>query len=121
MASLGRLAAGVAHEIGNPLSALMNYLSILRKRGGDPAVMDGAERETRRIDQIVRGLLDYARPGHAPREMKIVCGHWSTLGLFVGHGVHAIDTGAVWGGKLSALQLDTDELRVVQVQGRDEL
>jgi len=33
--------------------------------------------------------------------------------------VHAIDTGAVWGGKLTALQLDTDELRLVQVQGRD--
>jgi bis(5'-nucleosyl)-tetraphosphatase (symmetrical) len=32
--------------------------------------------------------------------------------------VHAIDTGAVWGGKLTALQLDTDELRVVQVPGR---
>ncbi len=50
---------------------------------------------------------------------KIVCGHWSTLGLFIGHGVHAIDTGAVWGGKLTALQLDTDELRLVQVPGRD--
>ena len=68
MASLGRLAAGVAHEIGNPLSALMGYHSILRKRGGDPAVLDGVDRETRRIDQIVRGLLDYARPGQAPRE-----------------------------------------------------
>jgi bis(5'-nucleosyl)-tetraphosphatase (symmetrical) len=33
--------------------------------------------------------------------------------------VHAIDTGAVWGGKLTALQLDSDELRVVQVAGRD--
>jgi bis(5'-nucleosyl)-tetraphosphatase (symmetrical) len=33
--------------------------------------------------------------------------------------VHAIDTGAVWGGKLTALQLDTDELRIVQVAGRD--
>lgn len=60
----------------------------------------------------------YAVPGHAAREQKIVCGHWSTLGLFIGHGVHAIDTGAVWGGKLTALQLDTDELRVVQVPGR---
>jgi bis(5'-nucleosyl)-tetraphosphatase (symmetrical) len=58
-------------------------------------------------------------PGRVERDLKIVCGHWSTLGLFIGHGVHAIDTGAVWGGKLTALQLDTDELRVVQVPGRD--
>ena len=61
----------------------------------------------------------YEVPGRVQRELKIVCGHWSTLGLFIGHGVHAIDTGAVWGGKLTALQLDTDELRVVQVPGRD--
>ena len=60
----------------------------------------------------------YEVPGKAERDLKIVCGHWSTLGLFIGHGVHAIDTGAVWGGKLTALQLDTDELRVVQVPGR---
>lgn len=61
----------------------------------------------------------YAVPGQVERDLKIVCGHWSTLGLFIGHGVHAIDTGAVWGGKLTALQLDTDELRIVQVAGRD--
>jgi len=61
----------------------------------------------------------YEVPGRVERDLKIVCGHWSTLGLFIGHGVHAIDTGAVWGGKLTALQLDTDELRVVQVPGRD--
>jgi bis(5'-nucleosyl)-tetraphosphatase (symmetrical) len=61
----------------------------------------------------------YEVPGRAERDLKIVCGHWSTLGLFIGHGVHAIDTGAVWGGKLTALQLDTDELRIVQAPGRD--
>lgn len=61
----------------------------------------------------------YEVPGRAGRDLKIVCGHWSTLGLFIGHGIHAIDTGAVWGGKLTALQLDSEELRVVQVAGRD--
>lgn len=61
----------------------------------------------------------YEVPGRAERDLKIVCGHWSTLGLMIGHAVHAIDTGAVWGGKLTALQLDTDELRIVQVAGRD--
>lgn len=61
----------------------------------------------------------YEVPGRAERDLKIVCGHWSTLGLFIGHGVHAIDTGAVWGGKLTALQLDAESLHVVQVAGRD--
>ncbi|WP_449446365.1 symmetrical bis(5'-nucleosyl)-tetraphosphatase [Thermomonas brevis] len=61
----------------------------------------------------------FSVPGHAPRDLKVVCGHWSTLGLFLGHGVHAIDTGAVWSGKLTALQLDAEGLNVVQVPGRD--
>jgi len=61
----------------------------------------------------------YEVPGRAERELKIVCGHWSALGLFIGHGVHALDTGAVWGGKLTALQLDSEELHIVQVPGRN--
>jgi bis(5'-nucleosyl)-tetraphosphatase (symmetrical) len=61
----------------------------------------------------------YEVPGRAERDLRIVCGHWSSLGLFIGHGVHALDTGAVWGGKLTALQLDSEDLRIVQVPGRD--
>ncbi len=60
----------------------------------------------------------YSVPGHAPRDLKVVCGHWSTLGLMIGHGVHAIDTGAVWGGKLTALRIDAEGLELVQVPGR---
>ena len=61
----------------------------------------------------------YAVPGRVERDLKLVCGHWSALGLFIGQGVHAIDTGAVWGGKLTALRLDAEALQVVQVAGRD--
>lgn len=61
----------------------------------------------------------FSVPGHAARELKIVCGHWSTLGLTMANGVHAIDTGAVWGGKLTALQLDAETPTFVQVPGRD--
>lgn len=67
LASVGRLAASVAHEIGNPLSAILAHLHLLGTRiGGDvhPAIRDGLaslERESARIDRIVRGLLDYAR------------------------------------------------------------
>ncbi|HET7296480.1 MAG TPA: HAMP domain-containing sensor histidine kinase [Gemmatimonadales bacterium] len=62
LASIGRLAAGIAHEVGNPLGAVGTYVEVLRRRGADPAVVAGVTRELERIDQIVRGLLDYARP-----------------------------------------------------------
>ena len=69
LASVGRLAAGIAHEIGNPLGALTGYAHLLRGHAGaDAAALDavtGLERETARIDRIVRGLLDYARPRRA--------------------------------------------------------
>lgn len=57
-------------------------------------------------------------PGRVERELPLVCGHWSTLGLLMGLGVYAIDTGCVWGGPLTALRLDGEERRVVQVPGR---
>jgi two-component system NtrC family sensor kinase len=62
LASVGRLAAGVAHEIGNPLGAVGTYLEVLEHRGADRTVTDGMRRELDRIDRIVRSLLDFARP-----------------------------------------------------------
>jgi len=38
----------------------------------------------------------------------VVIGHWSALGRFQGMGVYGIDTGCVWGGKLTALRLDDE-------------
>jgi bis(5'-nucleosyl)-tetraphosphatase (symmetrical) len=55
-------------------------------------------------------------PGHKPRGMKVICGHWSTLGLFRGLGIYGIDTGCVWGGPLTALELGP-EPRLIQVPG----
>ncbi len=68
LASVGRLAAGVAHEIGNPLAAIGNYMELLGRRGAAPELVTAIERETLRIDTIVRSLLDYARPRDARRE-----------------------------------------------------
>lgn len=66
LATLGRLAAGIAHEVGNPLAAVATYAHIVRVRAESlPAVsepLDAIDREVTRIDRIVRGLLDYARP-----------------------------------------------------------
>ena len=56
-------------------------------------------------------------PGQVRRELRVVTGHWSTLGLLIGMGVYGIDTGCVWGGKLTALELGP-EPRVIQVDGK---
>jgi len=66
LASIGRLAAGVAHEVGNPLGAVGTYLEVLRRRGTEPEVVEGMARELDRLDRIVRSLLDYARPQEDP-------------------------------------------------------
>ena len=64
MASVGRLSAGIAHEVGNPLGAILGYLGLIGRNADDRnrELVQAAEREANRIDRIVRGLLDYARP-----------------------------------------------------------
>lgn len=62
----------------------------------------------------------YSVPGRKPLELRTVFGHWSTLGLCIGQGAHGIDTGCVWGGALTALELAPpgEPPRYVQVPGR---
>ena len=66
LASIGRFAAGVAHEVGNPLGAILGYTSILEKEGTDREesrdYLKRIEKEIERINRIVRELLDFARP-----------------------------------------------------------
>lgn len=70
LAAVGRLAAGIAHEIGNPLGAVRGYLDILSKGlpagGEDKEMAERASKEVERIDSIVREFLNIARPSKKP-------------------------------------------------------
>jgi two-component system, NtrC family, sensor kinase len=77
MASVGRLGAGIAHEVGNPLSAILGYLGLLSRQtdGQLRDMAQSAEREAQRIDRIIRGLLDFASPRDAmsqPVDVNVV-------------------------------------------------
>ena len=78
LASLGRLAAGIAHEINNPLTGVLTYSSFLLKRAADGETRQDLEtivHETKRCREIVRGLLDFARqvpPKKSPTDVNQV-------------------------------------------------
>jgi bis(5'-nucleosyl)-tetraphosphatase (symmetrical) len=69
-----------------------------------------------RIDVKMKGPPNEARLPYRPwfehetrltRAVRVIFGHWSALGLMQAHGVVGLDTGCVWGGSLTALDLDS--------------
>jgi signal transduction histidine kinase len=69
LASVGRLAAGLAHEIGNPIAALMGLEDLLLEGGLSSEEQRDfllrMKKETERIHRILKDLLAFARPGDA--------------------------------------------------------
>ncbi|MFH1132432.1 MAG: ATP-binding protein, partial [Pseudomonadota bacterium] len=67
MASVGRLATGVAHEVGNPLQSIMGFADLLLSEKGidnktSRDFIGRIQSEANRIHRIIRELLDYSRP-----------------------------------------------------------
>ncbi len=67
LAALGKLTSGVAHEIKNPLNAMVIHVALLRERlaRASPetqASLDTLEKEIRRLDQVIQGFLRFTRP-----------------------------------------------------------
>ncbi len=77
LASVGRLSAGIAHEIGNPIGIVMGYLELLKQKdtpdGEKEEYIQRTEEEIERINTIIRQLLEISRPSNAG--LKIVSVH----------------------------------------------
>lgn len=76
LASVGRLAAGIAHEIGNPLTVMLGFFDVLETI--EPLAPEAREhlrtmrQEAERVNRTIRDLLDYARANPEPLEALAV-------------------------------------------------
>lgn len=90
LASIGELSAGVAHEINNPLNAVVNFAQLLKDDGvardaTQQRMLDGIIEEGHRIAKIVRDLLTFARQDpHMPVQVTIAEVIENSVSLF-GH------------------------------------
>jgi two-component system, NtrC family, sensor histidine kinase PilS len=86
MAALGEMAAGVAHELRNPLASISGSVQVLKRdlkpRGEAGELMDIVIKESRRLDQIIRDFLLFAKPGRFhPEPADLVAVLKETLSL----------------------------------------
>ena len=121
LASVGRLAAGIAHEINNPLTGVLSYASLLRKRMEHdvPACedLDVIVRETVRCRGIIRGLLDFARPtppARKPMDLNEVVRR-SVSVVMTQLSMHQVDLSLDLAPDLSIAHADANQIQQVVV------
>jgi hypothetical protein len=89
LSSIGRLAAGVAHEVGNPIGAILGYTNLLAVHIGNDEepkeYLSRIEKEIIRIDTIVRELLDFSRPSLGTSQPEDINGVVSESVSFLSH------------------------------------
>lgn len=119
-ASTGRLAAGLAHEIGNPLGVMQGYLELLRQETLEPGerkdFLDRTEQELGRVNRLIRQLLDFARP--TPGNRLAVHGQQlvqQTVEMFRERGKGGITYSVTFRAGQDLIEVDPDGLRQVLV------
>lgn len=105
LASVGLLAAGIAHELNNPLTGVLTFSHLLRKKmpegSQDAEDLDLVIRETKRCAAIIKRLLDFAR--EKPPEKK-----FSDLNVIVENTIRIIERPASLGDVSITLDLDRE-------------
>lgn len=75
MESIGMLAAGIAHEVGNPLTSISSLVQVIQRTTNDPFVnekLDLVKSQITRISRIIRDLVDFSRPSNLEVQMTNV-------------------------------------------------
>ncbi|MEO8211549.1 MAG: ATP-binding protein [Myxococcales bacterium] len=117
LAGLGRIAAGIAHELNNPVGVIMGYAKLLLRRDGavDPKMLHAIEEEAERCQQVIAGLLELTR-GSVLRSMPValrplvdeVVERWRVAGAAAGVDVRIEGDAGVSGDESKLRQVVTN-------------
>jgi len=115
MAAIGQMAAGVAHEINNPLTGIITFATLLKRRAKDEGFkedLDTIIEEAHRCSKIARGLLDFARGGRlAAQATDVNVLLDRTLGLVEKQALfHNIEIVRRFAKELPLVSLDADRI-----------
>jgi two-component system NtrC family sensor kinase len=109
MSSLGRMAASVAHEINNPLGGIVVFSCLLLEQTSQDfpgrKKLETIVREASRCRDIVRSLLDFARPGESVRQQ-------ADLNLIIQAALELLKGQALFQGIEAALELESAALEI---------
>jgi bis(5'-nucleosyl)-tetraphosphatase (symmetrical) len=73
------------------------------------------------LADVPKGLIPwFDLPNRASKNQAMIVGHWSALGLYQSKNVYALDTGCLWGGKLTAMCLETKKITQVASKKKDK-
>jgi len=119
LASVGLLAAGIAHELNNPLTGVLTFSHILRKKASDDSPeakdLDLVIRETKRCSSIIKRLLDFAREKKPEKKVVDINQLVRETELLVRHPVstHEIEIAMELEEGLPRVLIDPDQLKQV--------
>lgn len=121
LADLGVVAAGMAHEIRNPLSAIKTFVSMLPKKIDRPDFLPRFQRtvprEINRLNGLVEDLLELSRPPKFvlnPTDMKSVLNHCAEL-LHADFGANDIEVNLLASDDLPKVMADEDQMKKVLI------
>ncbi|PCI57563.1 MAG: diadenosine tetraphosphatase [Methylophilaceae bacterium] len=100
------------------LRAITNAMTRMRVCAQDGALDFDFKGE---LADVPKGFLPwFDMPNRKSKEQAIIFGHWSALGLHQRENVYALDTGCLWGEKLTAMCLETQKITQVASDERDK-